>query len=344
MKSISARKPIITVDLRSKFLKQLAKLPEANQEKVKQAINTYVNSNDDDACFDILWKLTYAPADGLEKIGLCLETDPTVSDSDITSVTAEFVQPLRNELRYQRKQVSPSFMELDISENCKPAYKALCNVTSDAIIAIVAYNHCYKFCQLSDNEDEYSRVHYLLSSAKEGYFYGGIRSLHFKKEEADCLKKYASQLSELLDVLWKEKASYSEKASSSEQPNTPLATQLEAWKKANPDFLSDKSTENVSQEIVDELNEEPINPLPDVEASETTSVEETPKEVIAEVKAKVKNLTPITAPIIAENTELFKAFLDSYHNIIANGFDPSQVIANAEAITMISEASKLLKN
>lgn len=338
MKSISARNSIITVVLRSKFLKQLAKLPEANQEKVKQAINTYVNSNDDNACFDILWKLTYDPADGLEKMGLCLETDPTVSDSDITSVTAEFVQPLRNELRYQRKQVSPSFMELDISEKCKSAYKALCNVTADAIIAIVAYNHCYKFCQLSDNEDEYSRVHYLLSSTKESYFYGGIRSLHFKKEEADCLKKYASQLSELLDVLW------NEKASSSEQPNTPLATQLEAWKKANPDFLSDSSTENVNQEIVDELKEEPINPLPDVEASETTTVEEAPKEVITEVKAKVKNLTPITAPIIAENTELFKAFLDSYHDIIANGFDPSQVIENAEAITMISEASKLLKN
>lgn len=341
MKSISARNSIITVDLRSKFLKQLAKLPEANQEAVKQAINTYVNSKDDETCFDILWKLTYDPADGLEKIGLCLETDPTVSGSDITSVTAEFVQPLRNELRYQRKQVNPSFMELDeldISEKCKSAYKALCNVTADAIIAIVAYNHCYKFCQLSDNEDEYSRVHYLLSSTKESYFYGGIRSLHFKKEEADCLKKYASQLSELLDVLWNEKASFSE------QPNTPLATQLEAWKKANPDFLSDSSTENVNQEIVDELKEEPINPLPDVEASETTTVEEAPKEVITEVKAKVKNLTPITAPIIAENTELFKAFLDSYHDIIANGFDPSQVIANAEAITMISEASKLLKN
>ena len=344
MKSISARKPIITVDLRSKFLKQLAKMPEANQEKVKQAINTYVDSNDDDACFDILWKLTYDPAEGLEKLGLCLETDPTVSGSDITSVTAEFVQPLRNELRYQRKQVNTSFMELDISEKCKPAYKALCNVTADAIIAIVAYNHCYKFCQLSDNEDEYSRVHYLLSSTKESYFYGGIRSLHFKKEEADCLKKYVSQLSELLDVLWNEKASSSKKASSSEQPNTPLATQLEAWKKANPDFLSDSSTENVNQEIVDELKEKPINPLPDVEASETTTVEEAPKEVITEVKAKVKNLTPITAPIIAENTELFKAFLDSYHDIIANGFDPSQVIANAEAITMISEASKLLKN
>ena len=341
MKSISARNSIITVDLRSKFLKQLAKLPEANQETVKQAINTYVNSKDDETCFDILWKLTYDPADGLEKIGLCLETDPTVSGSDITSVTAEFVQPLRNELRYQRKQVNPSFMELDeldISEKCKSAYKALCNVTADAIIAIVAYNHCYKFCQLSDNEDEYSRVHYLLSSTKESYFYGGIRSLHFKKEEADCLKKYASQLSELLDVLWNEKASFYE------QPNTPLATQLEAWKKANPDFLSDSSTENVNQEIVDELKEEPINPLPDVEASETTTVEEAPKEVITEVKAKVKNLTPITAPIIAENTELFKAFLDSYHDIIANGFDPSQVIANAEAITMISEASKLLKN
>ena len=48
MKSISARNSIITVDLRSKFLKQLAKLPEANQETGEHARDQCVMWYEDD--------------------------------------------------------------------------------------------------------------------------------------------------------------------------------------------------------------------------------------------------------------------------------------------------------
>ena len=59
---------------------------------------------------------------------------------------------------------------------------------------------------------------------------------------------------------------------------------------------------------------------------------------------KFRRFKPITATTIVENSELFQNFLESYGKILENGFDPWEVIASKEAISMISEAAKLLKS
>ena len=153
MKNVSnnVRNTTYSIELRSKFVKQLSKLPEATQEKIKQVINSFVKSDDHDTCFEILWKLTADPASGLKPLGLRVDSDATVYGESCKLTTycipSGLVQPLRNELRYQRKQVYPAFMELDVPESCKAAFKNLSQATNDGIIMVAAYEHCELFCQ-----------------------------------------------------------------------------------------------------------------------------------------------------------------------------------------------------
>lgn len=343
MKSVSNTvRSTTSITLRSKFEKQLSKLPEDTQKTIKQVIDTFVKSGDNNTCFEILWKLTADPVSGLKVLSLRVDTDPTVYGKDIscklTCIPSCLVQPLRNELRYQRKQINPIFMELDVPESCKVAFKNLSNATNDAIIAVAAYEHCDQLCQTASDE-EFERVQYLLSSPKEGNYFGGIRSLRFGRTEAMCLKNYATELSQLLEVLRKEKLA----ASQDVQPHTPMAAQLDAWRMAHPEAIVEDETIGSTDDSESTATQPETPEDIQVEAVVNSDVSSTDIEDNTEAKL-APGSKAITAPTIVENAELFKTFLDSYNDIIESGFDPSEVIANAEAISMISEAAKLLKS
>ena len=345
MKNVSnnVRNTTYSIELRSKFVKQLSKLPEATQEKIKQVINSFVKSDDHDTCFEILWKLTADPASGLKPLGLRVDSDATVYGESCKLTTycipSGLVQPLRNELRYQRKQVYPAFMELDVPESCKAAFKNLSQATNDGIIMVAAYEHCELFCQTASNKD-FERVQYLLNSPKEGNFFGGIRSLHFGRAEAMCLKNYAAELSQLLEVLRKETLAASQEV----PPQTPMAAQLDAWRLAHPEAICNEdeslnSIEKIEDSEASDIAEEGTEISESVISDEVSSSEEGKQHM-----EKFRRFKPITATTIVENSELFQNFLESYGKILENGFDPWEVIASKEAISMISEAAKLLKS
>lgn len=288
-----------TIKIRSKFEKALAELSEDKRDRIIAAIINFKNIGDDAACLRILWELTYDYIKGLKSIGL-ISIDAT--EEEIREFPEDFVKSFRNELRYQRKVSNPKFMQREISENCKEAYKALCSAT-DAIVAVIIYDICCKLCKNND-QNTINRALNLLASDKEQHFFGGIRSLHLKRDEAIYLKPYAILLHNLLNALYEE--------GNKQKKDTPF------------EGLTDMIA-------LEEKKEEKVVSYESTEMSE--KLEKKNIELIGNA---------ITVSNIEADSDIFENFLNSYRKIVDAGYEPEQVIEKSEYIQAILDISKKL--
>lgn len=352
MKNSNIVRTSMPIQFRAKFQKQLVSIPENIGKKISSVTAKFVFSDDDSACLDTLWLMTVEPVTSVKVFGLSVDpntipesygnTEKEVSESNAI-IPFSLVMALRNELRYQRKQKNPSFMELYITESCKEAFKALSNATADPIVTVVAVNHCYEVCQ-SSADDSIERILFLLDNDKESLFFGGIRSLWFGRKEALVLKPYAKQLHDLLYAIYQEKL-----ANSANFVNTPLAGKLQAWRDAHPDSLTASYNEDVTEKesMLSAEIQEPIADIP--ESTKTPNEKETEGD-------NIKTFKNITASnivedadkladilqVINQNTELFKAFIATYNKIVDIGYKPEEVLDKAAAIQAILNAAKQL--
>lgn len=352
MKNSNIVRTSMPIQFRAKFQKQLVSIPENICKKIASVTAKFVFSDDDSACLDTLWLMTVEPVTSVKVFGLSVDpntipesygnTEKEVSESNAI-IPFSLVMALRNELRYQRKQKNPSFMELYITESCKEAFKALSNATADPIVTVVAVNHCYEVCQ-SSADDSIERILFLLDNDKESLFFGGIRSLWFGRKEALVLKPYAKQLHDLLYAIYQEKL-----ANSANFVNTPLAGKLQAWRDAHPDSLTASYNEDVTEKesMLSAEIQEPITDIP--ESTKTPNEKETEGD-------NIKTFKNITASnivedadkladilqVINQNTELFKAFIATYNKIVDIGYKPEEVLDKAAAIQAILNAAKQL--
>lgn len=351
MKNSNIVRTSMPIQFRAKFQKQLVSIPENIGKKISSVTEKFVFSDDDSACLDTLWLMTVDPV-GVKVFGLSVDpktipesyekTEKEVSESNAI-IPFSLVMALRNELRYQRKQKNPSFMELYIPESCKEAFKALSNATADPIVTVVAVNHCYEVCQ-SSADDSIERILFLLDNDRESLFFGGIRSLWFGRKEAMVLKPYAKQLHDLLSAIYQEKL-----ANSANFVNTPLAGKLQAWRDAHPDSLTASYNEDVTEKesMLSAEIQEPIADIP--ESTKTPNEKETEGDDIK----TFKNITASNIvedadkladilQVINQNTELFKAFIATYNKIVDIGYKPEEVLDKASAIQAILNAAKQL--
>ncbi len=352
MKNSNIVRTSMPIQFRAKFQKQLVSIPENICKKISSVTAKFVFSDDDSACLDTLWLMTVEPVTSVKVFGLSIDpntipesygnTEKEVSESNAI-IPFSLVMALRNELRYQRKQKNPSFMELYITESCKEAFKALSNATADPIVTVVAVNHCYEVCQ-SSADDSIERILFLLDNDRESLFFGGIRSLWFGRKEAMVLKPYAKQLHDLLYAIYQEKL-----ANSANFVNTPLAGKLQAWRDAHPDSLTASYNEDVTEKesMLSAEIQEPITDIP--ESTKTPNEKETEGD-------NIKTFKNITASNIVEdadkhadilqvinkNTEIFKAFIATYNKIVDIGYKPEEVLDKASAIQAILNAAKQL--
>lgn len=352
MKNSNIVRTSMPIQFRAKFQKQLVSIPENICKKISSVTAKFVFSDDDSACLDTLWLMTVEPVTSVKVFGLSIDpntipesygnTEKEVSESNAI-IPFSLVMALRNELRYQRKQKNPSFMELYITESCKEAFKALSNATADPIVTVVAVNHCYEVCQ-SSADDSIERILFLLDNDKESLFFGGIRSLWFGRKEALVLKPYAKQLHDLLYAIYQEKL-----ANSANFVNTPLAGKLQAWRDAHPDSLTASYNEDVTEKesMLSAEIQEPIADIP--ESTKTPNEEETEGD-------NIKTFKNITASnivedadkladilqVINENKELFNDFIVTYNKIVDIGYKPEEVLDKAAAIQAILNAAKQL--
>ena len=352
MKNSNIVRTSMPIQFRAKFQKQLVSIPENICKKISSVTAKFVFSDDDSACLDTLWLMTVDPVESVKVFGLSVDpntipesygnTEKEVSESNAI-IPFSLVMALRNELRYQRKQKNPSFMELYITESCKEAFKALSNATADPIVTVVAVNHCYEVCQ-SSADDSIERILFLLDNDKESLFFGGIRSLWFGRKEALVLKPYAKQLHDLLYAIYQEKL-----ANSANFVNTPLAGKLQAWRDAHPDSLTASYNEDVTEKesMLSAEIQEPIADIP--ESTKTPNEKETEGD-------NIKTFKNITASnivedadkladilqVINENKELFNDFIVTYNKIVDIGYKPEEVLDKASAIQAILNAAKQL--
>lgn len=352
MKNSNIVRTSMPIQFRAKFQKQLVSIPENIGKKISSVTAKFVFSDDDSACLDTLWLMTVDPVESIKILGLSVDpntipesygnTEKEVSESNAI-IPFSLVMALRNELRYQRKQKNPSFMELYITESCKEAFKALSNATADPIVTVVAVNHCYEVCQ-SSADDSIERILFLLDNDKESLFFGGIRSLWFGRKEALVLKPYAKQLHDLLYAIYQEKL-----ANSANFVNTPLAGKLQAWRDAHPDSLTASYNEDVTEKE-SMLSAEIQEPIADIPESPKTPNE---KETEGDNIKTFKNITASNIvedadkladilQVINQNTELFKAFIATYNKIVDIGYKPEEVLDKAAAIQAILNAAKQL--
>ena len=352
MKNSNIVRTSMPIQFRAKFQKQLVSIPENICKKISSVTAKFVFSDDDSACLDTLWLMTVEPVTSVKVFGLSVDpntipesygnTEKEVSESNAI-IPFSLVMALRNELRYQRTQKNPSFMELYITESCKEAFKALSNATADPIVTVVAVNHCYEVCQ-SSADDSIERILFLLDNDKESLFFGGIRSLWFGRKEALVLKPYAKQLHDLLYAIYQEKL-----ANSANFVNTPLAGKLQAWRDAHPDSLTASYNKDVTEKesMLSAEIQEPIADIP--ESTKTPNEKETEGDDIK----TFKNITASNIvedadkladilQVINQNTELFKAFIATYNKIVDIGYKPEEVLDKAAAIQAILNAAKQL--
>ena len=248
----SSNAPVIK--FRSKFQKQFGELPKSTQLRLNSIFSEFITNPDDAYAANILWKLTYNHFSGLSELGireqdkllnddiLVLEDSSLVSGIMYSSkrpveIPSDMIEPLRNELRYQRKKVHPNFLIVNYPSGCKEAFKALLSATGDPILTYEACIHCYQVCYLA-NDIEINRILYLLGCTKKENIFGGIRSLRFDKYQAEHFLKYARELCGYLEAVWS--AISAEKETSA---NTPLAGKLEVWRETHPEAISEESQE-----------------------------------------------------------------------------------------------------
>lgn len=289
-----------TIKIRSKFVKALAELSEDKRDRIITAVVNFKNFDDNAECLKVLWELTYDYMKGLKSIGL-ISADST--EEEIEEFPEDFVKLLRNELRYQRKASNSKFMEREMPENCKEAYRAICSAT-DAIVAVIIYDICCEFCK-NNNQYTIERSLCLLKSYKEKNFFGGIRSLNLERDEAIYLKPYAMLMHNLLKAIYEER--YGEKK---DIPFEMLSDMIAIAEKKEEKVVSCESSSKMSEQV-ERKNIELIG-------------------------------TAITVSHIEADSEIFENFLNSYRKIVEAGYRAEEVIEKADDIQSILDISKKL--
>ncbi len=351
------------VQFRSKFQKKVADCSDELQLKLQQCTMNFISMNNE-ACHEILWSMTYDPANAIKRFGMIIQSEQVSSESKEEGKKPEIlipetlILPWRNELRYQRSIVNKNFLVLDVPESCQTAYQALLDI-SDLIVTIAAYNACWQVCQYISQEN-FERSLYLLRSPKEEFFFGGIRNIGFTRQQSVYLKPYASQLSNLLEALWNEECSRR-----IANANTPMREQLQQWLEehnsgdteevpadetlareistskatvegtpAQANESEEKQTPTESDGSTSQLpppqkNPDENNPLPPTNSKNTE-------------EATVNNEKAITVGNIYADEALFEKFLAICQELQEAGYDCKKVVDKLDTIAKILEASKLL--
>lgn len=170
---------------RSKFEKVI--LNDEQRHIFMSIFEDFLNHTPEEA-LDILWRLTYDPAEALRIFGKFGITDDFISYSTILS--------FRNELRYQYSHLYPTFLS-QLPNECKTSFISLRD-NSDIVVANIVYQKC-KF-NVGSN-DAFSHTLYLLKHSDEKKHFGGIRSLGFNFRETSYLKEFHLRIYDLFKEL-----------------------------------------------------------------------------------------------------------------------------------------------
>ena len=306
---------IINFTYRSKFEKLITN--DADRQTFNAAFNKFFALTPEKASH-FLWRLTYD-----EKVALKALAE---IDLDSEKVSSEMILPIRNELRYQYKQLHSKFLEMDgIPEECQTAFNALLKSTDD-IVANVVYHHCTY--RLDEHELYMNNLFAQLSSDKDNKYFGGIRSLYFGWLEANYLKPLHSQIHDLL----KEMYTHHQKQFVAQPMNTPFA--------------------ELDKMLQEKGYVYPFVMGPNEVVAETTA--EVPAEVQEELptqsdeKATVQDnsvFKAITFENILAHKDVFSAFvinrdMNALCELCNIGFDLNLVVTKADAISSLLDAIK----
>lgn len=293
------------------------------------------NKKSDMAALGLLWKLTIQPEATLKTFGITTvnaET-PDVTPEQLEAVKgmlyvpAEVVDRFRNELRYQYAVAHPGFPEVSYPDSCAQAYKALNNATvKDHVTCAIILDHC-KTVIMNRTQEEIDRAIGLLNNPKDTCAFGGVRSLSFRAEEANYLKRYAPKIAALLKALDDDKKSHMTPADTAEEdgnrPFAGLAKQLEekGFVLAEDPVADSTADDNDSKGTAAET----------VELEEDLNDLELPASTISE---------PLTLDTIQQNQDAISAFIAAYQQLEDRGIDPFTVIAKSDAISKLLEGIK----
>lgn len=324
------------INFRSKFQKQFCKLPKSTQSRIIDIFNKFVSDQDDVRTAEILWRLTYNHFSGLCDLGI-REQDKLLNDDILieensslvrgmlypskrpVEIPSEMIEPLRNELRYQRKKVHPNFLVVHYPDGCKESFKALLHATNDPVLTYEACIHCYQVAYLA-NDIEVNRILYLLGCTKKENIFGGIRSLKFNQFQAELFLGYAYELRCYLEAVWV--AVSSEKEATS---NTPLAGKLEAWCEAHPEAITEDSP--VISEEKSSIADADISNFPEA-SDDSLKTQLTCLQSTLMVDTQVKR--PLSARNILDDEKLFANFLN--------------IAGNADFVKSFAEFAKSVKD
>lgn len=278
-----------------------------------------------------LWKLTIHPQDALKSLGITTVNADTPdvtpeqleAAKDMVYMPAELVDRFRNELRYQYAVAHPGFPEVEYPESCTQAYKALNNATvKDHVTCAVILDHC-KSVIANRTQEEIDRAIGLLTNPKDTCAFGGVRTLSFRSEEADYLKRYAPKIGALLKALDEDKKSYMTPAPANEEdanrPFAGLAKQLEE----KGFVLSEDST---SAPDVDPTAK-------DLVLMDGTQNEKKEDDLIfEELPPTPFDSDPITIDTVLKHKDAIGAFILAYKQLEDLGIDPFEVIKKSDSL------------
>lgn len=300
------------ITFRTKFEKYLN---DDNRIPITAAVESFCNWESTSA-LDFLWNFSLAySTDSIEK----LLNELNLNISNIPNADFTLFQ---NELRYQYKTFNPSFLEITVPTDCKDAFSTLENHTN-SIIANVVYEHC-KTTIYSDDIDDIDRILFLLESKEENNYFGGIRSLHFKMDEAILLKPFHMYIHDLLNSLYEHALSENETFK-----NKPLAGLGDLVKESGME-LSDDIPVVFSPETKEKITKA---------FNEYFSTEESGKD-----NSKYEPLTP----------EMILTYKDDFSSYAENddlntlvpigvlGFDLNEVMSKKEKIKHFLKAAEAL--
>lgn len=324
------------IKFRNKFA---SKLPEELTETVTEAIRQ-VNSLSTQKALDTLWSLTCNPEETLQRLGMT--TDKALSEGEDSLlrlpklIPEELIIPLRNELRYQRTCVDKSFGKITVSDSLKDAFDAFYDaISQDDITALAVLNNCQKFVHHFDDRAMH-RCLALLSSNKENFVFGGLRTIMFDFNEANYLLPFAEAIKHLLNAMYEEHLQ--EKRESS--PFACLSSMLDGME-AEDEF---EQTADIPFEE-DAVAKTPSNVPIEDNAVETAEIPCTTEEETATEEGPTKediSKQTVSALTIAANAEMFGDFVNAYTRLKEANFDPEEVISKMDAISSILESFKAL--
>lgn len=324
------------IKFRNKFA---SKLPEELTETVTEAIRQ-VNSLSPQKALDTLWSLTCNPEETLQRLGMT--TDKALSEGEDSLlrlpklIPEELIIPLRNELRYQRTCVDKSFGKITVSDSLKDAFDAFYDaISQDDITALAVLNNCQKFVHHFDDR-AMNRCIALLSSNKENFVFGGLRTIMFDFNEANYLLPFAEAIKHLLNTMYEDHLQ-------ERRGNSPFACLASMLDGMNAEEETEQPSdipfeENVvatdSSDVPSEENAVETAEIPCTTEEETATEEGPTKEDISKQTVSALN--------IAANAKLFGDFLNAYNRLKDANFDPEEVISKMDAISSILESFKAL--